>query len=457
MKVTNWRRKIFASLVAGGTIVPSASYAVNIPLGDPSFEDYTVPSPPNYAYAVPPAGSYRPTSAWVDDLDSPPGFAQDAGRGNWIYNATYSEASGTNKRPAPRTGSQAMHGLDGNYNAQELGAVFEAGRTYTFALWAQNDQVLDQGDGVGLYIFDGNVPFRAATALSGNFFETINQRAAGMTQAQSSANWSQLSISHTVSTGAPEIGHPIGVGFRGFRDSAVDDATLDFQDASSQVLVAEVNTTNGQVRLRNQTVAAVNIDYYEITSPSSALNATAWNSLQEQNLPGFPAGNGSGNGWEQAGGSSATVISESYLTGSSTVAVNANVNLGAAFNVGGAQNLVFKYGALQNSTVSLTGDYNNNNIVDAADYVLWRKNNGLNVTLPNDSTPGSVGPADYTVWRANFGRTGGPTGPGTLTPGFIRYVTSFSGAGAAVVPEPGTILLVGIGFAFVALGERPKK
>ena len=32
----------------------------------------------------------------------------------------------------------------------------------------------------------------------------------------------------------------------------------------------------------------------------------------------------------------------------------------------------------------LAGDYNNNDIVDAADYVVWRNNENTNNTLPND-------------------------------------------------------------------------
>jgi hypothetical protein len=55
----------------------------------------------------------------------------------------------------------------------------------------------------------------------------------------------------------------------------------------------------------------------------------------------------------------------------------------------------------------LTGDYNNNGGVDTADYVVWRKNLNQSVTLPNDSTPGTVVQADYDVWRANFGNTSG--------------------------------------------------
>ena len=343
-------------------------------MGDPSFESYVVPTPRNYAYAVNPNGAYRPTSPWVDDLDSPPGFTQDAGSSNWLINSAYSEASATNKRPSPRTGNQVMHTLDNNFNAQELTNLFEANKTYTFSIWAQYDQLLNQPpNSVSLFLFDGNVPFTPASSLASNVFTTFNIRAPGMTPAQSQANWSQLSVTHTVSVGAPEVGHPIGVSFRGQRDSAVDDATLRVDDTVTQVLFLEVNTTNGQVRLKNLTGATVNIDYYEVTSAGNALNSTAWNSLQEQNLAGFPAGNGSGNGWEEAGGSNSGVVGESYLTGSSGVANNANISLGTAFTVGGVQNLLFKYGAISSPSQPATGDYNNNGVVDTADYVLWRK------------------------------------------------------------------------------------
>jgi hypothetical protein len=57
------------------------------------------------------------------------------------------------------------------------------------------------------------------------------------------------------------------------------------------------------------------------------------------------------------------------------------------------------------ATPSLLGDYNNNAIVDAADYVLWRGKLGQSVMLPNDASPGTVTQADYNVWRANFGKT----------------------------------------------------
>src|SRR5690349_10134082 len=112
MKFNNWTRNIAAALLAAGIWIPSNCFAVAIPLGDPSFEAYVVPGA-GYAYAAPPpAGvAYRPTSAWVDDLDSPPGYTQDNNNSNWLYNSNYAEtASAARKRAAPLTGIQAMHG-----------------------------------------------------------------------------------------------------------------------------------------------------------------------------------------------------------------------------------------------------------------------------------------------------------------------------------------------------------
>ena len=62
------------------------------------------------------------------------------------------------------------------------------------------------------------------------------------------------------------------------------------------------------------------------------------------------------------------------------------------------------------AAAGVSGDYNSNGTVDAADYVLWR-NGG---PLQNDPTP-DVQPADYDFWRSRFGNTAGnssstPTG-----------------------------------------------
>jgi hypothetical protein len=253
MKITNWTRKIAAALaVAAGCWAPNMAYAINIPLGDPGFEAFNTAPLGGYAYAQ----SYRPTSAWIDDQDNPPNAGEccslpkeDSYPSNWLFSAAYVAGTSPILRPTPRTGNQAMHlenqpsNIFTHYSTQEVTDVFEAGKTYTFSIWAQRDadgsSLPNRIDGINLYIFDGTIPFSEASALALDSFSEANgdylKRGTTDTAAESIAKWTQISISHTVLANAPEIGHPIGVGFggpggeTGFGSNLanVDDATLE--------------------------------------------------------------------------------------------------------------------------------------------------------------------------------------------------------------------------------------
>ncbi|HEX4412886.1 MAG TPA: PEP-CTERM sorting domain-containing protein [Lacipirellulaceae bacterium] len=225
MKVTNWVRKVAVAMTVAGIWTPSVVHAVTIPLGDPSFEAYTVPAG-GYAYA----DTYRPTSAWIDDLDNPgSAYVPDNAASNWLYNTAYGE-DGPPFRGAPRTGNQAMHGFY-HYSGQKLTTTFAAGSTYTFSLWAQGDDnaVLGTADNVYLYLFDASAPFAEATSLTFHGFiggTDFANRATSMTQAASQANWTKLNLSYSIGAGSPLIGKPIGVAFYAGEDAAVDDASL---------------------------------------------------------------------------------------------------------------------------------------------------------------------------------------------------------------------------------------
>lgn len=76
----------------------------------------------------------------------------------------------------------------------------------------------------------------------------------------------------------------------------------------------------------------------------------------------------------------------------------------------------------------LSGDYDGNGVVDAADYVVWRKNPGGNYTQD-----------DYITWRATFGQTA-VSGAGTIK---------------APVPEPASIAMLFVVTLAVYIGRRP--
>jgi hypothetical protein len=58
------------------------------------------------------------------------------------------------------------------------------------------------------------------------------------------------------------------------------------------------------------------------------------------------------------------------------------------------------------ATPELPGDYNGSHVVDAADYVLWRKSLGAQVSQysgADGNGSSKIDDADYSVWRTNFG------------------------------------------------------
>jgi hypothetical protein len=85
------------------------------------------------------------------------------------------------------------------------------------------------------------------------------------------------------------------------------------------------------------------------------------------------------------------------------------------------------------------GDYNNNGVVDAGDYVVLRENLNTNTTLPNDVTPGQVTQEDFIIWKYFFGST-----------------SSGSAAGGAV-PEPSTAAMLVLGsVGCIVAARRPR-
>jgi hypothetical protein len=86
-----------------------------------------------------------------------------------------------------------------------------------------------------------------------------------------------------------------------------------------------------------------------------------------------------------------------------------------------------------------TGDYNNNGVVDLADYVLWRNTQGTSTVLANDAIGGRIGLAQYDQWRLHFGQTGGISG---------------GGLSSGAIPEPATLSLIILGALCIWTRQR---
>ncbi|TWT89867.1 hypothetical protein Mal64_02490 [Pseudobythopirellula maris] len=88
----------------------------------------------------------------------------------------------------------------------------------------------------------------------------------------------------------------------------------------------------------------------------------------------------------------------------------------------------------------LVGDYNDNGVVDAADFTVWRDNFETDASLPNrdPGLSGDISMDDYAAWVANFGET----------------LDAMSNASSAAVPEPAALAVLAMGLAGLVSRRR---
>ena len=84
--------------------------------------------------------------------------------------------------------------------------------------------------------------------------------------------------------------------------------------------------------------------------------------------------------------------------------------------------------------MNVAGDYNSNGIVDAADYVVWRKTLGQTGTglAADGNANNQIDQGDFDTWRAHLGQTAG------------------SGTSVTAIPEPPSIVLLIVTLAATA-------
>ena len=447
MKVNNWRKNLATTLAACGLVSPAA-YAANLNTnlvtnGDFETVDTTITGeyqgpkilgwtgPNMFAYSH--NGSATSAGVVPDYADG----ADPPGAGNWYFTSN-------------NTGGAAFTSI---FNPNEFYQDVSVGDGATGTAIATGKGRVDIQAWMSSYLNDTDVGHVRVSYLDAGGgilgYAQIDDSDPGPANV-----WNLNSGSGAIPVGTATLRPSLfgtrtagGAGADGYIDNV--DVRIQ-QTANTQFLFLEINTTTGQAVVKNETGAAVRIDYYEISSAAGSLKANTWSSLQDQNSGAFPAGNGSGNGWEEAGGSGSGILSEGFLTGSSSVASAANVNLGAAFNTAGAQDLVFRYAVVP--PAPLSADFDSDGDADGADFLAWQRGFGTNAGATkaqgDANADGAVNAADLALWKSQFGSSAFG-GPGVLTRGFVKYV---AGA-AAAVPEPTSCLLAGMGIGLAALAR----
>ncbi len=190
--------------------------------------------------------------------------------------------------------------------------------------------------------------------------------------------------------------------------------------ACSADLHAQLLPLTGEVRLLNKSATPVPIVYYSVTSASGALDGSSavWKSITENY--DRPSGLTPGNGLIDPNGdwlklsSDATELTEGALDldGGSLPAFRA-VSLGNIWipHLVDFPDLVFD---IQDDVqaipvtieLALDGDYSPNQVVDQADYIVWRRYlDSMTAYFADGDLDGIVDLDDYLVWQKNFGVT----------------------------------------------------
>ena len=143
------------------------------------------------------------------------------------------------------------------------------------------------------------------------------------------------------------------------------------------------------------------------------------------------------NGFQPIAGQQFSLLQAGSITGSFDSIVLPTLAAGLNWNVssGTTNFLLSVVGA------ALSGDYNGNGSVDAADYTVWRNSLGSTVVLAADGNGNHVvDQADYAIWKSNFGSS----------------IGAGSTAMAAALPEPSMVPILTVVFSTAAILWRSR-
>ncbi len=122
-------------------------------------------------------------------------------------------------------------------------------------------------------------------------------------------------------------------------------------------------------------------------------------------------------------------------------------SISQSLTLGGADGSKFSLAGSTSNELILTfaaglpGDFNDDGVVNLADYTLWRNHLGAadETALNFNGDGGDIGPSDYVLWKSNFGQTA---------------PSASQSSPQASVPEPSTLLLVALSFAGIFAARK---
>ncbi len=206
-----------------------------------------------------------------------------------------------------------------------------------------------------------------------------------------------------------------------------------------------IRTGSGDLRLVNTSANTLNLAAYSITFPTAQLRGDEWLPIAGRLDASGDGSLDSNNDWlvlePQPIPALTNSLSEGeFLGDGGFLQTGEDIFFGAVWNPSTANNVNFEIvevvgGNATASFLDITylppGDFNEDGLVDAADYTVWRDNlgqTGIGLQADSDGN-GIVDAADYDAWKLSFGTT--------------SFVVSAPGAAglatALVVPEPSSL------------------
>lgn len=443
MKVTDLRRKLMATLAAGGLLAPSAAavHAANLNtnlLANPGFENVSFAGPLGN-YGAPLILDWSGTNGFAYSHDGSggiPDYANGgplAGGGSWYF---------TSNRPGPDINAPGIFYQDIDVSTGPSGTLIATG-TAAYKVSGFFSSYLTQGDFGSIHLDFRNASSTSlgTAVVSDNDTSTWSQNFKGGLIPVGTATV-QVSLFGTALSGGPD----------GYMDNVDFQVTNEVIQPALEILV---NRDTGGTDLSNRTGNAVNLKSYSITSAFEALNPANWLSIADNYDAGSPGPNqvDAAHHWSELTDPSANAdLSEADLQAAAgaSIAHTRTINLSSS----GAW--------IQNPTEDLVFQYISGSQV-VQGIVSYSGNGGQPFAVADLDVDGDIDSADWAIFRtsqlADFSglslaeayRLGDLTRDRVNNHSdFVVFKTAYdsaNGAGAfaamlAGVPEPSTLLFV---------------